>query len=307
MILASLLVHTQPDVAARQAVNVQSNLGADMVAVHVSQSATFDVEDLKAALAGTPHVSVNPVQRSLEWGRILDGHHENLRFLGLMGADDDARVYFHASNDWYLRPVRHSAHPSGHHNRPALGSTSLWTHDPRVQRTLNAWAQHVHHEPVLSQCEGSWYPLRWATQTIEKAVEVLSERMHAMPAEEYVLPTAAGAEWRGHGLPHLLSEVTRKDALVARSWARYLARTGRFSYPALRVVHATVNRLPRLWALREEDLLSIQSSGSAKLPEFVNETGKPWRTHQPGRLAAGKRIPVDPHDPLRIAAESLCP
>lgn len=299
--VASLLVHTEPRTAALTALNIREMLGAECVAVHVSTSADFEPGELEALLRKHDQVVINPTRCSLAWGRIIEGHLANFRLLARLGFPESTPTFLHASNDWYLREAPHDLHDWGAQQRTALGSTSLWAHTRRSVASLRSWGDIIGAEPQLSQCEGSWFPLRWAIETIEQGLRDVPE-VHALPAEEYLLPTAAAQLPSPGAAPLIFSEVTRKDVIVGNSPASLLSALPQpLAYGALRAVHAAALRRPTMWALTAADLDQIRRTGQAPTARHVREGRRPWVSYS--GVVGAKRIPLAREHPLRVLAE----
>jgi hypothetical protein len=308
-IVVSLLVHSELTTSVSLARNILAALRPEALAVHVSASARFTPEELRAELGSVDKVLVNQVRHQLEWGRIIPGHRANLALLLQSGVPEDASVVFHASNDWYVRAVDcdRSWPIAGYQPRPVQRDTSsVWAHRTAARRALDTWSYACGLPAVMSQCEGTWFPLGWAAGVLDEAQRVLGTGLHSLPAEEYVLPTAAASLPGEPGRPLVFSEVIRQEALVADWWnrMRYLIPPSLRLAP-LKVVIRVCNLSPGRWALRPEDLQVVRTTGTAPMAPLVREGTSTWRPYDAGLVAAVKRIPLDPAAPLRCAANAM--
>ena len=227
MIYVSIPVHTSIPTILNQIENIQKHLHSHIV-LHVSANADFSKQELMRCIREKKYsqpVSVNPVSVSTVWGGIIKAHLENIKFIGSLTDEPNAKVVFHSSNDMVVKKGlteylegKNSLFNLRYIDRPGHwwpGNVALG--DFRLTRIL---AKLGSGRVVASQIEGSMYPLRLLTlisDLIEQ--ENLLDNNLFYPREEIFFSSIAYALGeRPEGDPYIFSEVHRFDYVNWKVW-----------------------------------------------------------------------------------------
>lgn len=303
----SLLVHSHPELVAEQVRNINCALAPDAIVVHVSRAARFAPIDLDRSLrnSGIP-VAINPVQQETQWGAVIAGHRANLLRMTSLGIPEQTPTVFHASNDWYLRPVVGDPltdRPFAYQSRPANADcTSMWAQGAHLAY-VEKWSRFLGASPVLSQIEGCWYPLGFARDTLDQAQEIFPGRQ-SVPQEEFLLSTAAACSGLGaRDTPLIFSEVLRAEAQFA-GWARRI-HGARLPSSLQLLLRKFVSRRSTMWQLTAADLETVSTGHVPDRLERIREGACNWSAYDGTPPVGVKRMPLDPNSPIRRFAVAL--
>ncbi|MBE5832914.1 MAG: hypothetical protein E7306_14400 [Butyrivibrio sp.] len=180
-IAISIPVHEKQYVVIDQIKNIRKYVPNSVIIIHISAEFT-DYSVLADYIYAEDRVYLNPERLSSRWGRIVDAHISNYKYIKSIEAFD----YFmlHASNDMYILPGVENyitEYDAGFHIHKIYKPSRWWPgayalEDPVLKETIEMISAE---SVVATQVEGSYYKNELfgvIVAIIEKAREQVAQR-----------------------------------------------------------------------------------------------------------------------------------
>ena len=225
MIYISIPVHEKMDVIVDQMKNFEKYFPEAMVILHLSQSATFSIEELEEIFLDNEvtNTIINPIQVKTSWGAIIQAHLENIRYI--VQLDNAEKVIFHSSNDMLIRQgvypyVRDKKNIF--HQRKCFADSLWWVSRRALKDKI--LTDYFDNNLQASQIEGSMYEIKLLTDLINEIdnnnLEITSQPFY--PREEIIFSSFANKTGIvPDGLPYVFSEIHQFDRVFFTILERY--------------------------------------------------------------------------------------
>ncbi|MGX3096668.1 hypothetical protein [Ursidibacter sp. B-7004-1] len=307
MIYISIPVHEKMDVIVDQMKNFEKYFPEAMVVLHLSQSATFSIEELEEIFLdnGVTNTIINPIQVKTSWGAIIQAHLENIRYIVQLGNAE--KVIFHSSNDML---VRQGVYPyvrdkkNIFHQRKCFADSLWWVSRRALKDKI--LTDYFDNNLQASQIEGSMYEIKLLTDLINeidsKNLEITSQPFY--PREEIIFSSFANKTGIiPDGLPYIFSEVNQFDKVFFDYIKHFKCLLGSsFTiHKGLRYLLSTYLEHLKFYRIDKQLILKIRERHQdIDIKNCLDDgDGMKWKVFHKNSLFGVKRIERELNNPVR--------
>ncbi|ADL32892.1 hypothetical protein bpr_I0142 [Butyrivibrio proteoclasticus B316] len=325
----SIPVHEKPDVVIDQINNIKKYVPDAVLVIHVS-SELKEYADLERFIANENSVYMNPEHLMCGWGKIIDAHISNYKYL--RSITDFDYIMFHASNDMYIRKGVEkyiSQFDAGFHVHKVFKISRWWPSVCALEDPVVAEILHLIDEDsiVATQVESSFYSrvlFDEIVETIENARALTAQNTRLNYEKNYTREEVYFSTIANHlmlerglhrGFPTTYSEVHDFDRALWKkqhvTWGIY-HRLGlnklipRASYDKFEKDYSDRFAEKNKTALTVHKVKKLIKNPSAFLKThlFLNDSVARYRLYGE-EIFSVKRVPRDINNPLRVYINEL--